>query len=351
MHLVVHPLIWLLVAPPVYSYRALSAPEANKRINMIEKTWNRKQKRWLLVLAAGLAIGGCLGQPSKEGAGRDQSAERIVVSATEDDWALVEGRIKAAYDQELDKLSMGDLVARMGETFLGTPYASQTLDPAGEEALVVELQELDCVTFVETVLALAGTIQALDVEDYGKMSKKEVRQAYSEKLVSIRYRAGHMDGYASRLHYFSEWIKDNTELGLLDELFGGPPAIAETEQINFMTTHPDAYWQLRDDPTLIVDIQKIEAKLSAKSRFYVREEDVDEIEPDLLNGDIVAATSSVEGLDVAHTGIAIWKEGRVHLLHAPLAGGVVQVSEQPLAERILDIEGQDGVMIARPLGR
>jgi hypothetical protein len=101
----------------------------------------------------------------------------------------------------------------------------------------------------------------------------------------------------------------------------------------------------------VAEIQEMEANLSAKPRPYVREKDVDEIEPDLLNGDIIAATSSIEGLDVAHTGIAIWKEGRVHLLHAPLAGGVVQVSERPLAERILALGGQDGVMIARPIGR
>ena len=318
---------------------------------MIEKTWSWRQKTWFFAFFAGLTIAGCLDRRSEEGANNSPSVEGIAVSATEDDWFLVEERIKAAYDQELDKLSMGNLVAKMGTTFLGTPYVPQTLDPAGEERLVVELQGLDCVTFVETVLALAGTVQALDVENYRRMSKEEVRKAYSEKLVSIRYRSGHMEGYASRLHYFSEWIWDNSELGLVDKLFDGPPAIAETEQINFMTTHSAAYWQLRDNPALIAEIQKTEVDLSAKSRFYVREQDIDDIEPDLLDGDLVAATSSVEGLDIAHTGIAIWIECRVHLLHAPLVGGVVQLSELPLAERILEIKGQDGVMIARPLAR
>tara|TARA_B110001454_G_C12705914_1_gene428571 strand:- start:51 stop:899 length:849 start_codon:yes stop_codon:yes gene_type:complete len=280
-----------------------------------------------------------------------QSSEELVVRATEEDWGLVEGRIKEAYDQELDKLSMGELVAQIGLTFLGTPYASQTLDPIGDEALVVELETLDCVTFVETVLALARVVNFLDVDDYRRMSKEQVRNAYSERLVSIRYREGQLDGYASRLHYFSEWIEDNSKLGLVEEVVSGHLATTETEPIDFMTTHPGAYWQLRNNPALVAEIQEMEANLSAKPRPYVREKDVDEIEPDLLNGDIIAATSSIEGLDVAHTGIAIWKEGRVHLLHAPLAGGVVQVSERPLAERILALGGQDGVMIARPIGR
>src|SRR5689334_20120832 len=46
-----------------------------------------------------------------------------------------------------------------GKSFLGTPYVAQTLEaplPAGsDEALVVNLQGLDCTTFVETTMALA----------------------------------------------------------------------------------------------------------------------------------------------------------------------------------------------------
>jgi hypothetical protein len=73
------------------------------------------------------------------------------------------------------------------------------------------------------------------------------------------------------------------------------------------------------------------------------------IEDRIQDGDIIAATSTLAGLDIAHTGIALWRDGRLHLLHAPLAGGVVQISEMPLAERIQRIDGQDGVMVARPL--
>jgi hypothetical protein len=59
----------------------------------------------------------------------------------------------------------------------------------------------------------------------------------------------------------------------------------------------------------------------------------------------------VSGLDVAHTGLALRIDGRLHLLHAPLVGDSVEISEVPLAERILDISGQDGIMVARPVER
>ena len=68
----------------------------------------------------------------------------------------------------------------------------------------------------------------------------------------------------------------------------------------------------------------------------------------IRDGDVIAATSTVAGLDVAHTGLALHVDGRLHLLHAPLVGDSVEVSELPLADRILRIEAQDGIMVARP---
>lgn len=304
----------------------------------------------LLALGASLLSVGCESSFSSMPTDTEQSAEGLVIRSTEGDWREVEERIKEAYAQELNELPMGDLVAKIGLTFLGTPYAPQTLDPRGEEELVVELEELDCVTFVETVLALAGVVHGLEFDSYSRMSNEEIRGAYAKELEALRYRSGHLNGYASRLHYFSDWVKDNAALGLVDEVFTTYPAILDNEPVNFMTSHPEAYWQLREDEELLVEIKKTEIALSKRERFYVPQQSLYQIEPELRPGDIVAATSSVEGLDVAHTGLAIRKDDRIHLLHAPLVGGVVQISEQPLTERILDKMAQDGVIVARPLG-
>jgi len=315
-----------------------------------EKMWSQlSQKCWFLALAIGLGLTACVDNLSETEASVDPQEPPFIIRSTEEDWVILEKRIKEAFEQRLDLLPMGDLVARIGLTFLGTPYAPNTLDPAGEEGLVVEVQELDCVTFVETVLALSRVVHDLGVAGYRETSSQEIRRSYWEQLEALRYRDGHLDGYLSRLHYFSDWIKDNAKLGVVEEVFESYPARIDTEPITFMTAHPDAYWQLREDPTLVPAMKKIEEDLSQQSRAYIPEINIYDVEQDILNGDIVAATSSLAGLDIAHTGIAIRKEGRVHLLHAPLVGGVVQVSAKPLAERILELERQDGVMIARPL--
>jgi len=59
--------------------------------------------------------------------------------------------------------------------------------------------------------------------------------------------------------------------------------------------------------------------------------------------------STVDGLDIAHTGLALWHDGRLHLLHAPLVGDTVEISPLPLAERMKGIRGQKGIRVARPV--
>jgi hypothetical protein len=268
---------------------------------------------------------------------------------TDADWAIVQEKARWAVEQGYSGLGIGDLVVRIGETFVGTPYAPHTLETPGEEGLVIELEELDCVTFVENVLALARFVQTVPDELLVADAGGRQRPLFSWLLEDIRYRGGMLEEYPSRLHYFSEWIRDNDEMGLVRDVSQELGGVAEDEPIDFMTTHPDAYRQLGEDPTFLTELREVEARLSAEPRSYIPEDRIALIEDRIQDGDIIAATSTMAGLDIAHTGIALWRDGRLHLLHAPLAGGVVQISEIPLAERIQRIDGQDGVMVARPL--
>ncbi len=279
----------------------------------------------------------------------DGPAGPTTLPGTEADWAIVQEKARWAVEQGYSGLSIGDLVVRIGETFVGTPYAPFTLEAPGEERLVIELEELDCVTFVENVLALARLVQTVPDELLVAEAGGRQRPLFSWLLEDIRYRGGVLEEYPSRLHYFSEWISDNDRMGLVRDVSQELGGVAEDEPINFMTTHPDAYRQLGEDPTFLTELREVEARLSAEPRYYIPEDRIAMIENGIQDGDIIAATSTVAGLDIAHTGIALWRDGRLHLLHAPLAGGVVQISEMPLAERIQRIDGQDGVMVARPL--
>ncbi len=266
----------------------------------------------------------------------------------EEDWGIMRAKARWAYANGLDTLPIGQVVARIGERFVGTPYAPHTLEVRGEERLVIELQELDCVTFVETALALARFVHsAPEVILDAPMGRH--RAHYSGILQDIRYRNGTLERYPSRLHYFSEWISDKHGMGIVRNLSHELGGVPDDEPIDFMTSHPHAYRQLGEDPAFLPALGEIEARLSGELRHYLPQGRIAEVAARIQDGDIIAATSTVAGLDVAHTGIALWRDGTLHLLHAPLVDGVVEVSEVSLAERVRGIAGQDGIMVARPL--
>ncbi len=265
---------------------------------------------------------------------------------TEEDWAILRSVVEWARTEGLEDRSAGEIMAVVGATFVGTPYVPHTLEVPGPEELVVNLRALDCVTFVENLLAVAHLLQDLpeDLLD----DEEAFRSRYREILTSIRYRGGVLDGYPSRLHYFSEWVTDGERKGFLrdrTEALGGAP---DTRPVHFMTSNPEAYPPLVEDPEMLAAMEEIEEGLNQVPRFRIPQDRIQEVEERIADGDIIATTSTVDGLDVAHTGIAVWKDGRVHLLHAPLVGESVEISERPLAERIQALRGQDGILVVRP---
>ncbi|MYJ18692.1 MAG: DUF1460 domain-containing protein [Gemmatimonadetes bacterium] len=286
------------------------------------------------VVFAGLAAPGARAQERPaEGTARDWQIAHEQVA-----WAMTHRRAVGP--------GFGELLGAIGERLVGTRYEPHTLELAGPERLVVNLESLDCVTFVENVLVmarLAWTAEAALVEDPHRFEA-----AYRRELTAIRYRDGVLDGYPSRLHYFSEWIGNNEAKGLVDGISQALGGVVDESPLHFMSTHPDAYRHLAD-PGVLAAIAGTEAGLASVPRHYLPEDGIEDAARGIREGDIIAATSTVPGLDIAHTGIAVWRDGALRLMHAPLVGSHVQISDETLAERIGRIEGQDGIMVARPL--
>ena len=310
--------------------------------------------RWIVavlgVAAAAVAIVGLpLDDPlGPTTAGPSELEEAAVGDWSTADWNVFQSTVRWGQEARLDTLSFGDAVAAVGRRFVGTAYVPGTLEVEGPERVVVNFQGLDCVTFVENTLALTRFIRADGARLLPDREAAEAR--YEAMLAQYRYRSGLLDGYPSRLHYFSEWLSDNTRRGLLVDMGPRLGAVPDPEPIDFMSTHPDAYRQLVDTADLR-RIRETEARISGTGRLYVPEERIAEVASEIQDGDVIAATSTVPGLDVAHTGLALWVDGALHLLHAPLVGEAVEISEVPLAQRILRIESQDGIMVARPQER
>ncbi len=267
---------------------------------------------------------------------------------TDADWDIFSRTVRRALDERLDTLPLGGTVAGVGRMFVGTRYVPRTLEVDGPERLVIDFRELDCVTFVETALSTARFTSEPDVA--ALLDDRAAAEArYDALLTGLRYRGGQLMGYPSRLHYFTDWIADAETKGLVRDMTRSLGGVRDEEPVTFMTTHVDAYRQLAGDTANVSALRAIESRLSARGRWTIPEDRIPAAAPGIRDGDIIAATSTVRGLDVAHTGIALWVDGTLRLMHAPLVGDSVQISDETLAHRVERISGQDGIVVARPL--
>lgn len=221
--------------------------------------------------------------------------------------------------------------------FQGIPYVAHTLEADGPEQLVVNLREMDCTTFVETVLAISWCLK----------SNKTSYADFKEALTRLRYRQGVIDQYPSRLHYFSDWMVDNQQKGLVElvsEQFGPSPY---SPRVGFMGKNPDKYKALAQHPEFVPVIRQQESVINGYQLKFIPKADVPKFEKLIRNGDVIAITTSIAGLDIAHVGLALHRKGRLHFIHASTSMKKVVVSDKPLADYLASIPSHTGILVGR----
>ena len=256
------------------------------------------------------------------------------------DVEVCSSKFNLAVDKSLSEKPINEVIIEIGKSFLETEYIAHTLEKEGDEQLVINLTGLDCTTFLETSLTFARCIKK------GKTTFDD----YQKELTFIRYRDGKIDKYPSRLHYFSDWIYNNQQKGIVKDIteeIGGKKIKFD---LNFMSENPKYYKQLKENPEFIPVIIKQEKEINSRDYFYIPEDDIEKVESKIQTGDLIALTTSDKGLDIGHVGIAIKMDnGRIHFLHAPLAGSEVQITEMPLSEYVKKIKKHTGIIVLRVL--
>lgn len=228
------------------------------------------------------------------------------------------------------------------QKFVGIPYVAHTLEGDKQEHLVVNTRQLDCTTLVETVTALTLCAQR---KDYSW-------QAYQQALVGLRYRGGVINGYPSRLHYFTEWITDNTKAGVVSEVQApNPPFTAvQTVKVNYMSTHPKSYQALKEHPEYVSAIAKQERQVSGAKYRYIPKKLVGKsqmLRKAIKDGDIIAITCNKAGLDIAHLGFAVWRNDGLHLLNASQLHHKVVLEPMTLYQYLKKHPSHTGIRIIR----
>lgn len=222
----------------------------------------------------------------------------------------------------------------------GTPYVAATLEVNKQEDLVVNFRQLDCTTLVETVTALTLTTREGSTDWH----------RFCHWLQKIRYHHGNMKGYASRNHYFSQWIDSNTDMGIVDEII---PADG-TEQIldlHYMSQHPQQYPMLKDNLSSQKEIRKLEKISSGKKILYIPKSRVGQSRKNLAqinDGDILAIVTSKDGLDTSHLGFAVWgTDNKLHLLNASQIHKKVVLEPMTLYQYMQKHPSQIGIRVIR----
>jgi hypothetical protein len=201
-------------------------------------------------------------------------------------------------------------VEAISERFLGCPYVVNSLSGGLDlpEQLIIKLDGFDCVTYMETILALALS---------------ETAEQFKENLIRIRYQNGEID-WKKRNHYTLDWWRNNVRLGLLENLTRGGDTVEKTRRLNLVKGLPTKQVRFRVFP---------------KKRFK-------RVEKLIKTGDLACFSSTKNNLDVFHTGILIRRGDRLLLRHASRT-----------AREIIDQELQDffrnnrmsGFVLLRPI--
>ena len=243
---------------------------------------------------------------------------------------------------------IGRAAVRVGELAAGSPYEAAMLEaylrdggsPRRTEPLALSLDRFDCVTLVEACLAVARTARSGDVPTWKR---------FGREIERMRYRGGRRRSYASRLHYFSEWIADGARRGLVRDLGAELGGTTDARPLRFMTEHRASYPALADD-RVFAGIGAAERRLDGAPRRVVVPARIPEVAGSIRTGDVLAFATSIPGLDVTHAAFAYRDRADVlRVLHAPLSGGVVEVTQATLPEYVAAIRRCTGILVARPL--
>ena len=238
--------------------------------------------------------------------------------------------------KDLSDKSIQELAIEIGKSFIGTPYVEKTLELPGDENLVINLTGLDCTTYLETVVTLARIARA------GTLTF----ESYEKELEKLRYQNGVRKDYSSRLHYFSDWIFQNQEKGIVTDItaeIGGTPY---PNQPTFMSENPKFYPQL-SSPEFVKGIQADEAEIAKRTYYFIPKAEIQKNEQGIRSGDLIAITTTLKNLDIVHVGFAVEQAGRIHLMHASTGSMKVEISEKPLSDYLAGNKSQSGIMVCR----
>ncbi len=212
----------------------------------------------------------------------------------------------------------GERIHYLSSLLLDTAYKESTLrgNAAAPEVFVINLQEVDCFTFIDYIEAmrLSGSFHE-----------------FKKNLKKIRYRSGKVS-FTGRKHFFTDWSEFNKDF--VDDVtkdIGGSATTLVRKQLN-----------TREDGTsFIYGIHQFSRDIEYIPSDVLSDKLVDKLEP----GDYIGIYSAAPGLDVSHVGIFIKTGGKAFIRHATSAKNQMKVIDEDFKEYI---RPKPGIIVLRP---
>lgn len=241
------------------------------------------------------------------------------------------GKVAAAVSDKT-ALPLPDLTVQVALSMLGTPYVGGTLEGDTEE-LRIFLDRTDCILFVETCVCMALTFKGLAITMGCPPQPAEPSyELLCANIRNMRYREGAVCGYASRLHYTSEWILQAEGNGVMKE-YTEDLGVRKEQHFSFMSSHPDLYPSLKESPAQTGLVKAAEKRLESASPYYfVPQGRLRENHGAIRSGDIIFIVSGAEGLDISHVAIAFEQPDGMHFIHASTKAGKVIIEPKLLSD-------------------
>jgi cell wall-associated NlpC family hydrolase len=219
-------------------------------------------------------------------------------------------RVEQLLSQTKRDRSATSRIEFLSRHFLGRPYKPNPLIGSADtaEVFTAALDGFDCVTYIETVVALA---RASNVDDFAEWLRK------------IRYDQGRIQ-WDRRNHYMSLWIRNNVRGGILKPV--SIPAFPTLSRDRVLNVVPG------------LDPQRTRLKCVPKAA-------VPRLERHLQSGDLIFFASTRRNLDIFHAGIIVRDGKKVLMRHASRSQG--SVVQQELSE-FLKANRMAGVIVVRP---
>ena len=219
-------------------------------------------------------------------------------------------RVAQLLAQVKSESSVASRIEKLSRYFLGRAYQPDPLIGSANKAEVftAALDGFDCVTYIETVLALS---RARNVDDF------------ADRLRKIRYERGVVQ-WQRRNHYMTLWIRNNVREGLLRPVsIPAVPTVTSDRVLNVVPGLAPRRTRMKCVPKRAVP---------RLARY-------------LQTGDLIFFASTRKHLDVFHAGIIVRDRDKVLMRHASRSqGGVV---EQELSG-FLKANRMTGVIVVRP---